>query len=609
MMQRLQKCVLLPLIACAMVGVLTPCLAAAQVSANVAVSKQQVVVGEPFRYRIQINNAQRVDPPDLAAQVTNLIVEFLNIGHNDSSQITIINGRRSESNSREHLIDFQLTALQEGTVVIPAVEVQADGRTLRTQAVPIQVTAPPPNDSFFLTTKLSKNTGYVGEALTLTTTFYFDQQIRDVKYVMPLLALDSLDTVPMPQDQAEFSIPINGETVHARQGQASRDGETFVTLTFQHALIPRRAGTLELPRSFVSAEAPSGRTIRRNTLFGRNRQEYTTVVSAAPAQTLTVNPLPEEGKPVNFSGLVGSFQLSASASPTSVNVGDPITLIVAIGGPEYLDKVNLPPLESQTLLAKDFRIPEEMAPGVVEGKTKRFTQTIRAQSADITEIPPLTLSYFDVNTGRYETIQSEPIPLTVHETNIVTAAQAEGHSPTIDVADHRAVNEGIAHNFTDTSALTPQRFGPDVWLQTAGSWLFLLFPPTLYGLLAATMYIRKRGGLFAIDRSQARALPEAQAALEELDHREEVHGPVLDILRAYLGTRLQRQARALTVGDVEKALRDRAVSEETCETVKALFAECEAHRYAGGAGAPTENAEFVQRTQACITALNEELGR
>lgn len=606
-MQRTRQTHAWLLIACALL-LLMPLSASAQITANVAVSKQQVVVGEPFRYRIQINNAQQVTPPDLADQVSNLVVEFLNIGQNESSQITIINGQRSQTNSREHLIDFQLTALQEGTVVIPAVEVQADGRTLRTQAVPIQVTAPPPNDSFFLTTKLSKNTGYVGEALTLTTTFYFDQQIRDVNYVMPLLALDTLDTVPLPQDQAEFSIPINGETVHAQQGQASRDGETFVTLTFQHALIPRKAGTLELPRSFVSAQAPSGRAVRRRPLFGI-QQEYTTVVAAAPAQNLTVVPLPEEGKPADFSGLVGTFALSATASPTQVNVGDPITLIVAISGPDYLDKVDLPPLDSQTALAQHFRIPEEMAPGVVEGKTKRFTQTIRAQSADVTEVPPLTLSYFDVNAGRYETIQSKPIPLTVHETTIVTAAEAEGHSPTVEVAEHREVNKGIAHNFTDTGALTPQRFGPDVWLQTAGSWLFLFLPPTLYGVLAITCYIRKRGGLFAIDRSQARAFPEAQAALEALDHREEVHGPVLDILRTYLGTRLQRQARALTVGDVDTALQERKVSDETRDNVKALFAECEAHRYAGGAGAPTENAEFVQRTHACLSALNEELGR
>lgn len=599
----------LSLVACVLLGLLVPLAAQAQISANVAVSKQQVVVGEPFLYRIQVNNAKSVETPDLGAQVSDFIVEFINANQNESSQITIVNGRRTQTSTREYMMDFQLTALREGTVVIPALDVQADGQTLRTKAVPMQVSAPPPNDDFILATELSKNTCYVGEAITLTTTYYIGQQIRELNYVMPLLALDELDSVPMPPDQANFEIPINGETVQAEQGQATLDGETFVTLTFQHAIIPRKAGTLELPGSFVSAQSPSGRTVRRRSMFGGIQQEYSTVVSASNPLTLTVLPLPEEGKPADFTGLVGTFQLSATASPTSVNVGDPITLVVALSGPDYLEKVELPPLGSQPLLAQHFRIPEEMAPGVIQGKTKRFTQTIRAQAASVTEIPPISLSYFDTNAGRYQTVQSKPIPLTVHETTIVTAEQAEGYTATIETTDHQVVNEGIAHNFTDTGALTPQRFGPDVWLRTAGSWLFLLLPPLLYGLLAASLFFKKRGGFFAIDRSQTLALPQAHAALDELNTAEEVHGPVHDILRTYLGTRLKRQARALTADDADSALRDRNVSEETRDTLKALFAECEAHRYAGGAGVPTENAEFVQRTHACLSALNEELGR
>ena len=62
------------------------------------------------------------------------------------------------------------------------------------------------------------------------------------------------------------------------------------------------------------------------------------MVSSQPLK-LTVLPLPEEGKPSGFYGLVGQYTISASATPTKVNVGDPITLTVKVGGGKYLKPV------------------------------------------------------------------------------------------------------------------------------------------------------------------------------------------------------------------------------------------------------------------------------
>ena len=69
---------------------------------------------------------------------------------------------------------------------------------------------------------------------------------------------------------------------------------------------------------------------------------------------LTVLSVPEQGKPAGFYGLVGRYTISAAAAPTKVNVGDPITLTIKIGGSKYLKPVQWPELEGLEELTGNF---------------------------------------------------------------------------------------------------------------------------------------------------------------------------------------------------------------------------------------------------------------
>ncbi|MEZ5363746.1 MAG: BatD family protein [Bryobacterales bacterium] len=136
-------------------------------------------------------------------------------------------------------------------------------------------------------------------------------------------------------------------------------------------------------------------------------------------------PLPEQGKPANFSGLIGNFHFDAHAVPTAVSVGDPITLTIRVSGPEYLDYVRLPDLAQQTELVEGFKIPEEMAAGEIVDRAKVFSQTIRAKDPRITEIPELDFSYFDPDRGEYMVGRTDPIPIEVSGTRVLTLSDAE----------------------------------------------------------------------------------------------------------------------------------------------------------------------------------------
>ena len=106
-----------------------------------------------------------------------------------------------------------------------------------------------------------------------------------------------------------------------------------------------RTGPLTLGPFTASAVVvlPGPKSRRRSVLPAilQSRRTKTSHPRDGPGQC-PVPALPEQNKPANFSGAVGSFTMSATAGPTTVTVGDPITVRVQISGRGALDAVTLP---------------------------------------------------------------------------------------------------------------------------------------------------------------------------------------------------------------------------------------------------------------------------
>ena len=65
-----------------------------------------------------------------------------------------------------------------------------------------------------------------------------------------------------------------------------------------------------------------------------------------------------------------------------------------------MDVAPAPELHRVESLDADFRVPRESLPGTASGRTKTFTQTIRATGDTVTEIPALPFTFFDPTAGR-----------------------------------------------------------------------------------------------------------------------------------------------------------------------------------------------------------------
>ena len=586
-----------------LLGAVVCCLAAGaagaqELSARAVVDRQEAFVGETLQLQIQVEGSEKPERPDLAG-LAKLTVRDLGGRRNSSHSVSIVNGRVSRQVQRGYIFSYAVTPTAAGRIVIPSIPVTVEGKVVETRPVVLNVREPQGGGDFHLRMELSKSVCYVGEAVTLTLTWYLGQDVQGFEFHVPALTNAALTyaepRIDVDDGQRYYRIPVGGDEVLGRKGTGRWDGKTYTTISFSKLAIPVRPGRVELAPASVLCEALVGyrRERQRSMLddflggspFGSARRGvYSRRSVRSNGLSLEVQPLPAADRPAGFAGHVGRFDLSATAAPTRVHVGDPITLTLRLTGPPHLERLTLPPLAEQPALAADFRIPADMSPGTFEGGAKMFTQTIRALHDEVERIPPIELPYFDPEAQAFRVARTDPIPITVEPTRVVTAGDAEGAEPV--VAPGRALeawSRGIAYNYEGPGVLRDQRYGWAVWSRAPVRLAACVVPPLFYGALLCTVFVRRRRSGNPAALRARRAFATAAAGLKASGGDEA--GRVLTALRGYVGDKLGVAAGALTFADARGALLRRGVGEDTIAELGRLFERCEAGRYAGGAAA------------------------
>jgi hypothetical protein len=608
--------------------VLVPDVFAAPVSAEATVDKTDVFVGEPFTLQIQVMGSESPDQPKLPA-MGGFNVAFVGGTQNSSTSIQIVNGRMSKDIRKGYIFSYRLTPLRKGKLLIPAITVMANGNSAVTRPIPITAREPEEIDDFKLRIHLSKTRIYVGEPVILGVTWYLGSDVRNAAISFPWLQNDNGvyifdQKVNISAQKAYYRVPLNDGEVIGEKGKEILNGNTYGTLRFEKVLIFEKPGDVAIDPATVSFQALVGYRKRNdpfdddffsnffNDRFSALQREgvYQQFVIPSNAISLTVMDLPAKGRPADFSGLVGNYHLTASAKPVSVNVGDPITLTLELSGSPYLQPVKLPQLSQQPALVRDFKIPAEQADGeVTEGK-KIFTQTLRPLRADVKEIPPVTLSYFDTQDGIYKTARTEAIPLEVSPTRIVTARDAEGFSRPVAVGSEvETFSGGIAHNYEDSGVLSNQIHNPVAWVMSVRGAATLVVPPILYLLFLGGSFFYQ---MKTADPAGARAkhaftrLQKKMKQAKQGKNSQQMTMDLLDAVKNYLGDKLRIPAGALTFMDVRDPLIGRGADLQTLEGLKMFFAECEAARY-GGAPENSETVNLYDRVQDLVKTLEKIL--
>ena len=548
-------------------------------------SQTDVYVGEKFNYYVIIDGENKLGQVDLTP-----LAKFnpQSAGNRDVSQsaISIINGKTTQSVTKRYVMAYLLSADQQGRMQIPPVTVTIDGKDYQTNPVEVNILSPGTTDLLDLEVELGEQQCYVGQPVIMTVKFYISADIGNFHFNIP--AFDSNNFIIEDPDvlnqQAKVYDLGTGIRVLVSQERVTHNGKDSILLSFSKALLPRQASDIVIPAASVSADVAVGRAKSQDPFgdfFGATKQYKRFMVSAKPL-SLKVLPLPEQGKPAAFYGLIGQYAIAASASPTSVNVGEPITLTIKIGGNRYLKPVRWPELENISDMAANFQIPSEKSSPALENGFKVFTQTIRATNDKVTAIPPIPLAYFDPQQGKYVVMQTEPISLKVAPTKILTPADVQGRDFTQANKEVEAVKNGLSANYEDLDALKNQSSSVLELAMTPGYmllWaapLLLLMASSLIKVLTHTtpqkqLLKRKRWACANAIRQLKNILTTASS---------QNHEKLAMIMKQYIGERFSKISGSLTAEDCRQIICDATEDTTTAEKYRDIVAACEAAYYA-----------------------------
>ncbi len=574
---------------------------------------------ETFLLQIRVEGAkeQPQNPvlPNAFRQSFN--VQMLQPSRNNSTQVSIINGKMSKVVHNEWILRMNITPLKKGKQQIPSMTLNIDGTAFRTNPIDIFVKDAEKLEDLGFELELPNTPCYVGQPVMLTWNWYVGRSVDSFQFDLPVLdapAFSCPDYQPdIPDDQQDnyliFMLSDNRRGV-ARKQMATWKGMRVQKVSLSLPVIPLKAGTLAIPESAVAFAIEDRRRQPRNRspfddFFGPARS-MKQVRLTAPAATLDVREVPQEGRPATFSGIIGPCRIEAQAEPRDVCVGDPIILTITLTGPSFLDNVRLPPLATLPELT-DFKVSDE-EPGMLKEKGKVFQCTLRATRADIAAIPSIAIPYLNPTSGRYEFAKSEAIPITVSNSTQVTLRDVEGmgaEPASPPAMELQAAGQGLAPNAEGAALLQPQRRSLRQWTHTA-PWIAIVYVlPTLFVLLLGVTRLLALRNANPAALAARQAAAKADAALAAIAPNDGNGGEkVLDALRAFFGAKLNMPAGALVFKDIEQSLQKANAAPELANDVKRLFDVCEASRYGGAAFLP---ADLPSQARRLIDQLNRIL--
>ena len=562
---------------------LAPAAAAVTVSANL--EAETLRLGEAVTLNVTCNGGRPRSLPRITA------VPGLQFGYaGESLQTTIINGQVSQA----YTYAFQVQPQKEGRFVIPPIQVDIGGQNIPTGPLTLTVLAAnsrapeanPLAKFAFLRLVVPKTNVFVGEVFPIEIKLY----------------VQSAQNLQIPQaigDGFRFTLlrPVS------TQAREQHGNSLYNVVTFRTGAIATRTGTV--PLSFETELTL--RINQGNSFFG----ELRAVKLNSEIISLNVSPLPSANVPASFNGAVGSFNLTMQASPTTLAVGDPMTIRVQIAGRGELDALQLPP----TAVWREFKTYpptskiEPADPLSLTG-VKNFEIIALPENAEVKELAPLEFTFFDPDQRAYRTLYTTKFPLTVRP------ARVSAQQPTIVT---------LATNQTSDTPPPPPPAQDIVHIKTRPGTLALARPPLVeqplflalqsVPLLAwLTLLIRRRHAESLANNPRRQRSLQTEALIKfglrearqlaAQNETQKFFATIFRLLQEQIGERLDLPGTAITEEVIEARLRPRGASDELLKTLHELFRACNQTRYAPQ-GTRETMAALLPRVETALTDLQQ----
>jgi hypothetical protein len=582
---------------------------------------KEISLGDTAQLTVTVSGAQ--DQP------TTPSVDGLDITPvGQSTQIEIINGSMTANSSST----FAVTPRHSGTFTIPAIRagaVASQPITLRVLAgsggmaaspapnapsssgpvvlPPPALTAPSAPDATpapegrfgSIQITLPKKEFYVGELVPV-----------EIKALIP----DDLqaNVSDLPQFTSD-GFTLNALGAKPEQTNQVINGRSYTVLSWHSALTAIKSGefpfSLQMPLTVVMPQQmpqadddDSFDNFFKNAFAAFGTKKNVTIRSAE--QTLKILPLPQADRPADFGGAVGQFEVEASATPTRVSVGDPITLRLKISGHGNFDRVSTDMLSGDAQW-KTYSPKSHFEPADSVGYQgeKTFEQPIIPNDASASTIPGVSFSFFDPEKRQYATRTTAPLAVTISGSPLTPATAVASTSANTQSAPPPAPASPSA------SDLAPNKVDPGAFVASLRpiylNPLFLAGQAVpLVALLGGLLFLRRREHASHPDRVLAAVMDKAVRqqiqAMDEAMRKNQTDAFFIHARTAFqmrLGPQLHLRPEAVTLADVEARLGDPGA------TIRPVFEMADQARYSD---LHFEASDLQQWRQAIVNELSEK---
>ena len=134
--------------------------------------------------------------------------------------------------------------------------------------------------------------------------------------------------------------------------------------------------------------------------FGFGNQHYKNKDLSSPSVEIEVLPLPTEGVPASFTGLVGEHEFNLSMAKSKYLINEPIEIKLEVKGKGAVENLDAPTIYTDNNL-EAFDTKSEVTEIGTQSAKKLFEYTMLARGAVKISARELALAYFDPSSGRY----------------------------------------------------------------------------------------------------------------------------------------------------------------------------------------------------------------
>ncbi|HPM96828.1 MAG TPA: BatD family protein [bacterium] len=543
---------------------------------------------------------ERPSPPDLGEAL-----RLLGAG-GTSQNIQLMNGKMSVEMSST----FYYIAAKEGRFTIPPIKAVYQNTEYASNPIDIEIVASsqqpstpvtPPGEQtdlselLFVRTLVNKSRVYQNEPVVVT--YRIHTQVNVAGYALSQL----------PETTGFWVEDIESQAV--TREEEYRGKRYTVADIKKMAAFPTSPGVKTIGALAMTCEVRLQNRRRSRDIFDSIFEDpfFTRTVKQevfAPAVKVEVMPLPEENKPANFSGAVGSFTLDASVDRREVKANEAVTLTVKIAGQGNIKILPTPALQ----LPADFTSYDPTISQTVQANdrgvrgSKTFEYVLIPRFPGEKKIKSIEFAYFDPQKGEYQVLKTPEITLSVAKGDQEILSVGSGLSK----EDVQLIGRDI--RFLKLQSSRFESINRQVYLRPLYLLVIILAALCLLGVAGYQRYSDKLNENQALARSKKasrtvrKRLHSAHQALKA-DEGVAFYGELSRALLGYISDKLNLAEAGVVSQELEKLLTERQVGKELVAELLRILQICDYYRFGLGQTDKKEMEAVYQQAKTLLVKL------